>query len=133
MNKFVGIGRLVADVELRSTNSGKSVCAFTVAINRRGKDAGTDWVDCVAWEKTAEFISKHFNKGQQIAITGRLQTRSYEDKNGGKRKAVEVVVEEVDFCGSKPQNSQQANPEIGDPMTALGFAHLPADDEGLPF
>ena len=133
MNKFVGIGRLVADVELRSTNSGKSVCAFTVAINRRGKDAGTDWVDCVAWEKTAEFISKHFNKGQQIAITGRLQTRNYEDKNGSKRKETEVVVEEVFFCDSKPQNSQQANPEIGDPMTALGFAHLPADDEGLPF
>ena len=123
MNKFVGIGRLVADVELRSTNSGKSVCAFTVAINRRGKDAGTDWVDCVAWEKTAEFISKHFNKGQQIAITGRLQTRSYEDKNGGKRKAVEVVVEEVDFCGSKPEGT----------LTPSGFQALPADDEGLPF
>lgn len=122
MNKFVVIGRLVADVELRSTNSGKSVCAFTVAINRRGKDAGTDWVDCVAWEKTAEFISKHFNKGQQIAITGRLQTRSYEDKNGGKRKAVEVVVEEVDFCGSKPEGGAPA-----------GFDALPINDDTLPF
>lgn len=122
MNKFVGIGRLVADVELRSTNSGKSVCAFTVAINRRGKDAGTDWVDCVAWEKTAEFIAKHFSKGQQIAITGRLQTRSYEDKNGGKRKAVEVVVEEVDFCGSKPEGGAPA-----------GFDALPINDDTLPF
>lgn len=122
MNKFLGIGRLVADVELRSTNSGKSVCAFTVAINRRGKDAGTDWVDCVAWEKTAEFISKHFNKGQQIAITGRLQTRSYKDKNGGKRKAVEVVVEEVDFCGSKPEGGAPA-----------GFDALPINDDTLPF
>ena len=122
MNKFLGIGRLVADVELRSTNSGKSVCAFTVAINRRGKDAGTDWVDCVAWEKTAEFISKHFNKGQQIAITGRLQTRNYEDKNGGKRKAVEVVVEEVDFCGSKHEGGAPA-----------GFDALPINDDTLPF
>jgi single-strand DNA-binding protein len=129
MNKFVGIGRLVADVELRSTNSGKSVCAFTVAINRRGKDAGTDWVDCVAWEKTAEFISKHFNKGQQIAITGRLQTRNYEDKNGSKRKVTEVVVEEVFFCDSKPQNSLQAS----EPMAPLGFAALPNDDGDLPF
>ena len=123
MNKFVGIGRLVADVELRSTNSGKSVCAFTVAINRRGKDAGTDWVDCVAWEKTAEFISKHFNKGQQIAITGRLQTRSYEDKEGKKRKATEIVVEEVGFCGKAEKTG----------MSPVGFDALPSGDDDLPF
>ena len=106
---------------------------FTSILDRKGKDAGTDFIDCAAWEKTAEFISRHFSKGSRIAITGRLQTRNYEDKNGSKRKVTEVVVEEVFFCDSKPQNSQQANPEIGDPMTALGFAHLPADDEGLPF
>lgn len=133
MNKVCLVGRMCADVELRSTNTGKSVCDFALAVDRKGKDAGTDFIDCAAWEKIAEFISRHFSKGSRIAITGRLQTRNYEDKNGSKRKVTEVVVEEVFFCDSKPQNSQQANPEIGDPMTALGFAHLPADDEGLPF
>ena len=133
MNKGCLVARMCADVELRSTNTGKSVCDFALAVDRKGKDAGTDFIDCAAWEKIAEFISRHFSKGSRIAITGRLQTRNYEDKNGSKRKVTEVVVEEVFFCDSKPQNSQQANPEIGDPMTALGFAHLPADDEGLPF
>lgn len=133
MNKVCLVGRMCADVELRSTNTGKSVCGFALAVDRKGKDAGTDFIDCAAWEKTAEFISRHFSKGSRIAITGRLQTRNYEDKNGSKRKVTEVVIEEVFFCDSKPQNSQQANPEIGDPMAALGFAHLPADDEGLPF
>ena len=128
MNKVCLVGRMCADVELRSTNTGKSVCDFALAVDRKGKDAGTDFIDCAAWEKTAEFISSYFSKGSRIAITGRLQTRNYEDKNGSRRKVTEVVVEEVFFCDSKPQNSQ-----IGDPMAALGFAHLPADDEGLPF
>lgn len=133
MNKVCLMGRLCADVELRSTTTGKSVCGFALAVDRRGKDDGTDFVDCAAWEKTAEFISRHFRKGSRIGITGRLQTRNYEDKNGSKRKVTEVVVEEVFFCDSKPQNSQQANPEIGDPMAALGFASLPGDDGDLPF
>lgn len=132
MNKVCLVGRMCADVELRSTNTGKSVCGFALAVDRKGKDAGTDFIDCAAWEKTAEFISRHFSKGSRIAITGRLQTRNYEDKNGSKRKVTEVVVDEVFFCESK--SSQQAsNPEIGDPMAAMGFAQLPGDDSGLPF
>jgi single-strand DNA-binding protein len=129
MNKVCLMGRLCADVELRSTTTGKSVCGFALAVDRRGKDAGTDFVDCAAWEKTAEFISHHFSKGSRIAITGRLQTRNYEDKNGSKRKVTEVVVEEVFFCDSKSQNSQQAS----EPMAPLGFASLPGDNGDLPF
>jgi single-strand DNA-binding protein len=129
MNKVCLMGRLCADVELRSTTTGKSVCGFALAVDRRGKDAGTDFVDCAAWEKTAEFISRHFSKGSRIAITGRLQTRNYEDKSGSKRKVTEVVVEEVFFCDSKPQNSQQ----VSEPMAPLGFASLPGDNGDLPF
>lgn len=137
MNKAIMSGRLCADIELRQTPSGKKVCAFTLAVDRRGKDAGADFIDCVAWEKTAEFLVRYFQKGQQMNICGRLQTRSYEDKEGKKRKATEVVVEEVGFCGSKQsgqQSGQQSgNSGIGDPMAAIGFAPLPGDDDDLPF
>ena len=85
MNKAIMSGRLCADIELRQTPNCKNVCAFTLAVNRRVKDAGADFIDCVAWEKTAEFLARHFQKGQQMNICGRLQTRSYEDKEGKKR------------------------------------------------
>lgn len=133
MNKAIMSGRLCADIELRQTPSGKNVCAFTLAVDRRGKDAGADFIDCVAWEKTAEFLSRYFQKGQQMNICGRLQTRSYEDKEGKKRKATEVVVEEVGFCGSKQSGQQSGNSGIGDPMAAIGFAPLSGDDDDLPF
>ena len=133
MNKAIMSGRLCADIELRQTTNGKSVCAFTLAVDRRGKDAGADFIDCVAWEKTAEFLARYFQKGQQMNICGRLQTRSYEDKEGKKRKATEVVVEEVGFCGSKQSGQQPGNSEIVDPMAAIGFAPLPGDDSDLPF
>ena len=133
MNKAIMSGRLCADIELRQTPNGKNVCAFTLAVDRRGKDAGADFIDCVAWEKTAEFLSRYFQKGQQMNICGRLQTRSYEDKEGKKRKATEVVVEDVGFCGSKQSGQQSGNSGIGDPMAAIGFASLPGDDGDLPF
>lgn len=123
MNKAIMSGRLCADIELRRTPSGKNVCAFTLAVDRRGKDAGADFIDCVAWEKTAEFLAKYFQKGQQVNICGRLQTRSYEDKEGKKRKATEVVVEEVGFCGKAEKSS----------MATAGFDELPSGDDDLPF
>lgn len=100
INKWIGMGRMAASPELRTTQSGKSVTSFTVAVDR-GKDQPVDWIDCVAWEKTAEMICKWFGKGKMIAIVGHLQTRTYEDKQGGKRKATEVVCEMVSFCGDK--------------------------------
>lgn len=140
MNKAILMGRMTADAELKRTPGsqknpdGTSVCAFTLAVNRRGKDAGADFIDCVAWGKTAEFICKYFSKGQMMNVAGRIQTRTWEDKEGHKRKSTELVIEEVDFCESKSQNSRkESNQEIGDPMAPLGFAALPGDDGGLPF
>ena len=123
MNKAIMSGRLCADIELRQTPNGKNVCAFTLAVDRRGKEAGADFIDCVAWEKTAEFLSRYFQKGQQMNICGRLQTRSYEDKEGKKRKATEIVVEEVGFCGKAEKSG----------MAPVGFDALPAGDDDLPF
>lgn len=101
LNKAILMGRLTADPEMRSTPSGKKVCSFTLAVNRPGKDAGTDWIDIVAWEKTAEFVCKYFTKGQLVAVAGRIQTRSWEDNGGNKRKTTEVVAEEVHFAEAK--------------------------------
>lgn len=122
LNKAILMGRLTKDPELRSTPNGTPVCSFTLAVDRRGKDDGADFIDIVAWSKTAEFVSKYFQKGQLVSVAGRIQTRTWEDQKGNKRKAVEVVVEEVDFCGSKPEGGAPA-----------GFDALPINDDTLPF
>jgi single-strand DNA-binding protein len=100
-------GRLVADPELRTTTSGISVISFTIAVGRdfvkAGEERQADFIDIVAWRQTAEFINRFFFKGSLIAVQGVLQARSYEDKNGNKRKAVEVVADKVNFCGPKPE------------------------------
>jgi single-strand DNA-binding protein len=131
LNKAILMGRLCADPELRSTGNGTSVCTVTLAVDRRGKDEGTDFIDVVMWSKTAEFVSKYFTKGMQMAVAGRIQTRNWEDKQGNKRKSVEVVADEVHFTESKKSGG---NEQVGDPMAALGgFASLPDDDGDLPF
>lgn len=132
LNKAILMGRLCADPELRSTGNGTPVCTFTLAVDRRSKDEGTDFIEVVVWSKTAEFVTKYFTKGMQMAVAGRIQTRNWEDKQGNKRKTVEVVADEVHFAESK-RNSQNSNPEIGDPMAALGFNALPDDESDLPF
>lgn len=130
LNKVTLMGRITHDLELRSTPTGTTVCNFSLAVDRRSKDDGTDFIDCIAWSKTAEFLCRNFGKGQLLAMVGHIQTRNWEDKMGNKRKAVEVVAEEFHFTGSKKQD---ANPEVGDPMAALGFNNLPDDDGDLPF
>ncbi|MDR1629586.1 MAG: single-stranded DNA-binding protein [Oscillospiraceae bacterium] len=108
LNCAILMGRLVADPELRTTNSGVSVTSFTVAVDRSyvrpGEERQTDFIDVVAWRGTAEFVSKYFRKGSMIAIQGSMQTRMYEDKNGNKRKAFEIVADNVSFCGSKGES-----------------------------
>jgi single-strand DNA-binding protein len=91
------MGRVVADPELKQTATGISVTSFTLAVDRPGKDSGTDFLDCVAWRNTAEFFCKWFSKGSPVVVEGSLQTRMYEDKNGQKRKAVEVVASNIFF------------------------------------
>ena len=126
LNKSVFIGRMCKDIELRTTQGGKTVGTFTVAVDDGyGEKKTTDFIDCVAWEKTAGFIHNHFGKGRMIVIVGKIKTRTWEDNDGNKRKAVEVLVNEVDFSGEKKEEKQEAE-------NLEGFMPMP-DDDTLPF
>lgn len=103
-NKAILIGRLTADPELKCTPSGVAVASFSLAVDRtysKGGERQTDFINCVAWRRTAEFIGKYFSKGRLLGIEGVIQTRSYQDKQGGKRVAVEVVADKAFFTESK--------------------------------
>lgn len=146
MNKVVLVGRLARDPELRTTQSGTAVVSFTVACDRRftrqGEERQADFINCVAWNKTAEFISRYFTKGMRIALDGRIQTRSYDDQNGNKRYITEVVAEDVEFAQSKTENGggyQAEAPAYSAPQSTPqapsadidGF--MPVEEEDLPF
>lgn len=136
LNSTILMGRLTAAPELKTTNNNISVCAFTVAVDRayqaQGQERQTDFINCVAWRNNADFISRYFTKGQMIAIQGSIQTRNYEDKNGNKRTAVEVIVDRASFCGSKNENaSNNAQADISSPDVAYDEADAINDD--LPF
>ena len=124
MNKVILMGRLTKDAETRYTPSGKAICSFCLAIDRRGKDAGADFINCVAWEKTAETISKYCGKGRQILVEGRLQSRSYE-KDGQKRYITEVIVSHMEFCGNKQGGDKTENEPSDDDFGGV--------DEEIPF
>ena len=130
LNVVAIMGRLAADPQMRQTQSGKSVASFRVAVDRGRKDANgqnqTDWLDVVAWDKTADFVSRYFSKGSMIAVTGRLQSRNYQDKNGNNRTAIEIVAQQVSFCGAKPRAEE--------PNAASNGTFAPVEDDGdLPF
>lgn len=132
-NKVILGGRLTADVEQKATPNGVAVAKFTIAINRRGsKDAQTDFIDCVAWRQTAEFISKYFSKGSSICIMGELQKRSYDDKDGNKRYITEVIVNEAYFVDGKSDAGQTAQAPTLSTATAPNFENIDPDDD-LPF
>lgn len=144
LNSVIIMGRLTADVEIRTTSNGLSVARFTVAVERNYKSGDkreTDFINCVAWRGTAEFVSRFFKKGQMIAVQGSLQVRNYEDKNGIKRTAYDVVADNVSFCGSKNESannrSYSTTPEVGSNFSVLPDESLGIpfddDDEGLPF
>lgn len=110
INSAALMGRLTADPELRTTQSGKSVASFSLAVDRDFQQNGekqADFIGVVAWGKTAEFIDKYFRKGRMIAIVGRIQTRTYTDKDGNNRKVVEVVADKVSFTGEKADTAAQ--------------------------
>ena len=119
MNSICIIGRLTADPELRQTSTGKNVISATVAVDRIGE--GADFINIVAWEKTAEFIKNYFRKGMKIAIEGRLQSRSYEEKDGKKRTVHEVVVGRVEFCEKKTAEEKPAELEYVEVEEDLPF------------
>ena len=157
LNTAIIMGRICSDPELRTTTSGLSVTSFTVAVDRAYKkddEKQTDFINCVAWRGTADFVTRYFKKGQMIAVQGSIQTRNYEDKNGNKRTAVEIVADNVSFCGSKNENSNASGNTYGaanaandaatsfaaasnDSFSVLpdeqGFPFGSDDDEGLPF
>ena len=140
LNCAIIMGRLTADPELRTTASGLSVTTFSVAIDRgyakAGEERQTDFINVVAWRQTAEFVSKYFQKGSMIAVQGSIQTRSYEDKNGNKRTAVEIVADNVSFCGSKAESgtggARTAAPAAYQSAGSEDFSELAGDDD-LPF
>lgn len=105
LNVVALMGRLVSDPELKTTQSGNCVCTFRVAVDRsyvpQGEERQADFITVTAWRKTAEFVSKYFQKGSMISVHGRLETRQYQDKNGNNRTATEVLAAEVGFCGPK--------------------------------
>ena len=118
MNKVILLGRLTKDPEERYTQTTNTlVASFTLAVNRRfvkqGEERQTDFINIVAWDKTGEFVSKYFKKGQQVAVVGRLQTRSYQDNNNQTRYVTEVIAEEVYFADSnKNENDTNANEQF---------------------
>lgn len=138
LNHITIMGRLTRDPELRRTGSGKLVASFTVAVDRdfsQGDQKETDFIDCVAWNKTGEFVDKYFSKGSMIVVSGRLQIRSWNDKDGNKRRTAEVVADNVYFGESKSQESRgtQAPSYGGYTTPANDYATLDDDDAQLPF
>ena len=135
INNVVLMGRLAADPELRTTPTGVSVTSFAIAVDRpfakQGEEKTTDFIDIVAWRSSAEFISRYFRKGSMIAIEGSLQTRTYTDKDGNKRKAVEVLVNRASFCGSKAETEGSSSPATT--HTSADDFETIVDDEDLPF
>lgn len=147
LNHIVLMGRLTRDPELRRTGSGVAVANFTIAVDRdfSGKESGekeTDFIECVAWRQTGEFVSKYFTKGRMIVVSGRLQVRSWTDKDGNKRRTAEVVADNCYFGDSKKEESNgnsygggyaaPALPEYASTPTS-DFAMLDDDDAQLPF
>ena len=138
-------GRCVNTPELRTTQNGTSVCNFTIAVDRRykqGEEKQVDFINITAWRGTAEFVSKHFIKGQMIDIEGSIQTRKYQDKDGNNRTAVEVVASKIHFVGSKKSESNEEGNSL--PTTENGsldelqndlelLAEIGDDTDDLPF
>ena len=128
LNHIVIMGRLTRDPELRRTGSGIAVASFTVAVDRDfgGRDGGereTDFIDCVAWRQTGEFVSKYFTKGSMAVVSGRLQIRGWTDKDGNKRRSAEVVADNVYFGESKRSSDQQRS---GSYDSAPGYGSAPS-------
>lgn len=154
MNKVMLMGRLTHDVDLRQTPQGVNVARFSIAVNRRFKDQNgnyqADFINCVAWRQTGEFISRYFHKGSMIAVVGSIQTRNWEGQDGKRNYATEVVVDEAYFTGSRTesgapqgnggynqdftpaQNPSQAQ-SFADGFDEMDFAAIDGSEDDLPF
>lgn len=130
LNRICLMGRIGRDLELKKTNSGVSVVSFPLAVDRNGKDAGTDWIDCVAWRGTAEVLCNYADKGRMIVVEGHLQMRDWTDKNGNKRRSYEVQADSVYFADNR---RSEGNDTAAPQYAAGGFAEVSEDDGELPF
>ena len=144
INMVALMGRLTFEPELRTTPNGVSVIRFQVACDRNyqkdSQNRQADFIDCVAWRQTAEFISRYFHKGSMIAVEGTIQTSNFTDKNGNKRKQVEVLANNVSFCGSKSENGSQGAQNEQYTQSSMNidydnsdFEEIVDDDDDLPF
>ena len=142
LNKTILGGRLTADPELKQTPSGVTVCSFTLAVNRKFSKDGqqeADFINCQAWRQTAEFINRYFRKGSSLCISGSIQTRSWQDQNGQKRFATDVVVDEAMFVDGK--NDAQGTGTYTADQTSIPAFNAPQapkfetldTDDSLPF
>lgn len=136
MNNIVLAGRLTQEPELKTTNTGTEVTSFSLAVSRdyarQGEERQTDFINCVAWRKTAAFICTYFHKGDGIVLNGRLEGRKYVDKDGNNRTAYEVVVERVEFSLSRKQNGQETTSTSATAPNTTASQEMPLDDD-LPF
>lgn len=141
LNKAILMGRFTRDPELRSTPQGISTCSFSIAVDRNfvraGEERKADFINCVAWRQTAEFISKYFKKGNLIAVEGSIQTRSWDDADGKKRYATEVIVSQAYFAESKKDSQAAGSFDGGFESTDFGTLPDPISpmgtDDDLPF
>ena len=147
MNKAILMGRLARDPEIRTTQSGVSVCNFTVACDRRSRAADGTWqnqadfIPCVAWRQQAEFVNRYFSKGDRILVSGSIQPRNWEDQNGQRRYTTEIIIEEVEFCESKRGERRDVpGDDRTDRVSAMtvesgggSFLPPPDEDNSLPF
>ena len=140
LNHIVIMGRLTRDPELRRTGSGVAIANFTLAVDRdfTDKNSGekeTDFIDCVAWRQTGEFVSKYFAKGKMAVVAGRLQIRSYTDKDGNKRRVAEIVSDNVYFADSKRESNENVTAQYGGgyPAQTDDMQPIDIDDAQLPF
>ena len=132
INKVILMGRLTRDPELRHTGKGTPVTTFSIAIdNGYGDNKRTDFVNCLAWNKTAEFVTKYFAKGKMIIVIGRITTRSWETQDGKRAYATEVVANEVNFGETKSSQQTATQPPMQDDDD--DFTPLDEDDDDLPF
>ena len=136
MNKAILMGRLVRNPEGKTTPNGIPTCRFTVAIDRsyrkEGEERQADFLDCVAWRGTAEFVGRYFQKGNRILLVGSIQTRSWE-KDGVKRHATEIIVDEVEFVDARKNGSDGEQHTEQEAQTIARQNEQPDDDTSLPF
>ena len=133
MNKFIGVGRLVRDPDVKAISSGKTVSNFTLAIDRRFKSADgkkeADFIPVVVWGKAAEFVAEYIKKGALVSVSGRIQVRTYDDKEGVKRYVTEIVADEVNSVGGKADKKPDSGNDLGDP----DFTPMAGPDDECPF